>query len=123
MKKILIVEDELSLREALKDKLSKNNFEVQLAANGQEAIEIAKDFSPQLILLDILMPGMNGLDVLKEIRGTASLVSVPVIMLTNLPEEGAQEKAEQLGSTEYLVKANTNLEQLIEKINTYVKEE
>ena len=120
MSKILIIEDEIALRSALSIKLKKEGFEVLEAQNGQEGLDLAVTQKPDLVLLDIIMPGMNGLDVLKDMKSNAGLVNVPVIVLTNLPEESAKEKVKELGGTEYLVKSNMPLEELVAKIKTYL---
>jgi len=120
MSKILIIEDEIALRSALSVKLKKEGFEVLEAQNGQEGLDLAVTQKPDLVLLDIIMPGMNGLDVLKDMKSNAGLVNVPVIVLTNLPEESAKEKVKELGGTEYLVKSNMPLEELVAKIKTYL---
>lgn len=117
---ILIVEDELPLRQALKMKLEKEGYKVIEGTNGEEGLELAKTQRPSLILLDIMMPKMNGLDVLKGIKSNAILGSVPVIMLTNLPEESARTKVEELGGSEYLVKSNIPIEELVTKIKGYL---
>lgn len=120
MSKILIIEDEIALRSALSIKLKKEGFEVLEAQNGQQGLDLAATQKPDLVLLDIIMPGMNGFDVLKNIKSNAGLVNVPVIVLTNLPEESAKEKVKELGGTEYLVKSNMPLEELVAKIKTYL---
>jgi len=120
MAKVLIIEDETPLREALTLKLKREKFEVLGAKSGAEGLEVAKAQKPNLILLDIMMPGMNGLDVLKEIKSNAGLMNTVVIMLTNLPEESAKEKVKELGGNEYLVKSNTPLEELVVKIKKYL---
>lgn len=119
MSKILIIEDEQALREAMSIKLQKEKFEVLVAKNGQEGLNLVQAEKPALILLDIIMPGMNGLDVLKEIRAKGA--KAPVIVLTNLPEESARQKVQELGGTEYLVKSNVPLEELVTKIKAYLK--
>lgn len=120
MNKILIIEDEIALRGALSIKLKKEGFEVLEAQNGQEGLNLAMTQKPDLVLLDIIMPEMNGLDVLKDIKNNVGLATVPVIVLTNLPEENAKEKVKELGGTEYLVKSNIPLEELVAKIKTYL---
>lgn len=121
MAKVLIVEDEIALRTALIDKLKNEHFEVFDAANGQEGLAAAREKKPDLILLDIMMPGMNGLDVLKELKSNAGLIDTPVFILTNLPEESARIKTQELGAAEYLVKSNIPIEELVNKIKSYLK--
>ena len=120
MSKILIIEDEIALRSALSIKLKKEGFLVLEAQNGRQGLDLAVSQKPDLVLLDIIMPGMNGLDVLRDMKSNAGLVNVPVIVLTNLPEENAKEKVKELGGTEYLVKSNVPLEDLVVKIKTYL---
>ena len=115
-KKILIIEDETNLRTVLKDKLTKEGYEVLEASNGAEGVNSAKVNQPDLILLDIIMPKENGLDVLKDIRNTTSLISTPVFVLTNLADEKSAEVAKKLGATEYLIKSNIKVEDLALKI-------
>lgn len=120
MSKILIIEDEIALRSALSIKLKKEGFEVLEAQNGQQGLDLAKTQKPDLVLLDIIMPGMNGLDVLKAMKANAGLLNMFVIVLTNLPEESAKEKVKELGGTEYLVKSNIPIEDLVTKIKSYL---
>lgn len=121
MAKILIIEDETPLREALKIKLTKEGYEAIEAQDGIQGIEMAKAEKPDLIFLDVIMPKLNGLDVLKEIKSNSALMNCTVIMLTNLPEESAKQKAKELGASEYLVKSNSPLEALMEKVKQYTE--
>lgn len=119
-KSVLIIEDDLSLRKALVLKLTKSGFTVYEAKTGREGVDMARKNNPNCLLLDIMMPEMNGLDVLKEIRDYPALISTPVIVLTNMPEEGTAEKVIELGGNEYLVKSNTSLEKIVTIIKGYV---
>ena len=116
MNKILIVEDEISLSNALKDKLSQEGLEIIVAKDGNEGVNLAVQNHPDLILLDIMMPKMNGLDVLKALKNNPGLLSIPVFVLTNLPQENTGKIAKDLGAEEYLVKANLPLGELVKKI-------
>ena len=115
-KTILIVEDEQPLRDALEDKLKKEGFVALIAKNGLEAVEVATAEKPDLILLDLMMPGKNGLDVLQEIRQNIGIFQTPVIVLTNLEATADIEKALEMGATTYLVKATYSLEEVVGKI-------
>ena len=117
---VLIIEDELTLRQALVMKLQKEGIDVFQAQNGEEGLEMAKTYRPNLVILDIIMPKMNGLDVLKGIKSNAGLLNIPVIVLTNLPEESARKKVEELGGNEYLIKSNIPIEELTDKIKSYL---
>lgn len=121
MAKVLIIEDEAPLREALALKLKKEGFEPIQAPDGIEGVQLAKTQKPDLIFLDVIMPKMNGLDVLKELKSNAAIMNIPVIMLTNLPEDSAKQKAQELGAVEYLVKSDSPLEELIEKVKKYTE--
>jgi len=117
-KTILIVEDEIPLRMALKTKLASEGTTVLEAIDGVEALQIALANRPDLILLDIIMPRMNGIDVLKEIKNNPALAKIPVFMLTNLSEESSEKVVRGLGAEEYLIKSNIKIEDLAEKIKT-----
>lgn len=107
MAKLLLVEDDPLMQDMYKSILElEEGFLVMLASNGEEALEKLKDFLPDLILLDIMMPKMNGLDALKNIKERPNLVKIPVIMLTNIADQNMVEKAMALGASKYLVKSN-----------------
>lgn len=118
-KKILIVEDELSLRNALRDKLSRENFAVLEAKNGEEGLEVALREHPDLILLDIIMPVMDGMTMLKKLRYENEWgKTVPVIILTNLTSDN-EERMRDITNTEpsyYLVKSDWKIEDVVAKI-------
>ncbi len=93
MKKILVVDDEQRICDVLKQGLEKmGDFEVTTANNGKDGMVIAKQLKPDLILLDIRMPGIDGLDTLKKLKEDADTLSIPVIMLTAVQDEEAKEK-------------------------------
>ena len=116
-KTILIVEDEISLRDALCDKLTHDGFLAYAAKNGEEGLSMAIEKKPDLILLDIVMPVMGGVAMLKELRKDEWGKKAKVMMLTNLASD-ADKLAEVLENdvTEYLVKASTPLEEIVGKI-------
>ena len=117
MKKIiLIVEDELSLRTALCDKLTREGFAVLEAKNGEEGLMVALRDHPDLILLDIIMPVMDGMTMLKRLRRDKWGKGVQVILLTNLSENEKVAQAIELGSHEYLVKSDWKIEDVVAKI-------
>lgn len=119
-KKILIVEDDEIIRKAYVDELHDEGFLVLTAKNGQEGLDIALEKRPDLILLDILMPVMDGLTMMDELRNKdhAYGKSVPLIFLTNLEpnEERIMKAIEKNEPAYYLVKSDWNLSQVIEKI-------
>ncbi len=116
MKKILLIEDDLSLSKMYSLKLAKSGFEALTALSGNEALLVLKEQRPDLILLDIMLPDISGLEVLKEIKSENSLKNIPVIVLTALPEVIALRKALDLGADSYLIKSETTPEVLIKYI-------
>lgn len=115
-KKILVVEDEVALLEALTEKLRKENFEVLQARNGQEGLQQALANHPDLILLDILMPVMDGMTALTKLRADDWGKTVPIIILTNLSDEQRVSDSLEAGVFDYLVKSGWTLEDLTKKI-------
>jgi len=115
-KTILVVEDDVALKTALAKKMNEEGFSVLEANNGKEGLEIAKKDHPDLILLDIIMPVMDGMTMLKELRKDNWGKNATVIFLTNLSEEGKMSEAEELGSSAYLIKTDWSLSDLVKKI-------
>lgn len=114
MKQILVVDDEKYLREALREKLEKNGLRVVEAANGQEAINIVERLPIDLILLDLLMPGLHGTDVISKIHEIGK-ENIPIIILTNV-DTGSY----QTGVVEYLIKSETSLSTILFKIKHHL---
>ncbi|KKQ40907.1 MAG: Response regulator receiver protein [Candidatus Magasanikbacteria bacterium GW2011_GWA2_37_8] len=115
-KKILIIEDEVILLEALRNKFSSKVFQVFTAADGIEGLEVAKKEHPDLILLDLVMPRMDGMTMLKILRQDAWGKLVPVIILTNLNESEKIEESIKNGVFDYLVKVNRHLDDVVKKV-------
>ncbi len=115
MAKILIVDDEQPILDMYSESL--NNHEVLTAGNGDEAIQKAQKEQPDLILLDIIMPKFNGLDVLTQLKNDKDTCHIPVIILTNLPKEASEDKARELGAKAYYVKAEFEPEKLATTVN------
>ena len=93
-----------------------------MAKDGQEAIQSLKNLKPDLILLDIILPGKSGFEVLEEMRSNPQLQDAPVMIISNLGQEGDIEKGRELGAIEYFVKARTSIDELIRKIQKFFKE-
>jgi len=120
MKKILVIEDEPILSKALGDNLAQEGFEVLRALDGEEGLNLALSEHPDLILLDILLPKMDGLTLLDKIREDSWGKSVPVIILSNL--SGPAYVAEAIENVnEYLVKVDWKIEDIIKKIKERLK--
>ena len=116
MKNILFIEDEEALQKTLKGAFGKEDYKIISALDGKKGLELAKTERPDLILLDLILPKMNGFDVLKQIKEDPSIKDVPVIVLTNLEEVQDINRVLELGATTYLIKADYSLEELITKI-------
>jgi len=119
-KVIFIIEDDMLLVSAYEVKFKKDNNEVWIAKDGKEAIGFLTREPPDIVLLDLILPGMNGYEVLSEIRKNEKWKNVPVIVLTNLGQAQDIEKAKSLGVDDYLVKANTKISEITDKVNKYL---
>lgn len=118
MAKILLVEDDVILVEMYQAKFELEGHEIRVATNGEECLKVVEDFVPDLILLDILMPKLNGFHVLKELKKRSKLRSVPVILLTNLGEAEVdmnKELATALGVADYLIKSHHTPDEVVAK--------
>jgi two-component system, OmpR family, response regulator VicR len=121
MKKILLIEDDEAISRVYSDSLTDAGYEVSLAYDGEEGLEKAKKLQPDLILLDLLLPKMDGIEVLKEMKKEESLKNVPVIVLTNLVNNDKISEAVALGSKIYMVKSNYSVDDILLKIKESLK--
>ncbi|MBK5239906.1 response regulator transcription factor [Clostridium sp.] len=118
--KILVVDDEEHIQELIKFNLEKNGYRVILADNGIDAINLAKEHLPQLMLLDLMLPGMDGLDVCKEIRKDSSMSNMPIIMITAKGEEIDKIIGLELGADDYITKP-FSVRELIARIKAILR--
>lgn len=109
---LLIVEDDSSLLKVLVEKLKKDPYEVVTANNGKTALEVINSKSPNLIVLDILMPDMNGIEFLKKLRANAQFAETPIIILSNFADSEYVSEAMSYNVFNYLIKSNTSLEEI-----------
>ena len=116
MKTILFIEDESALQKTLGDFLREEGFKVISALNGEDGLRLAKFKKPDLILLDLILPKMDGFALLKTLKRENSTKKIPIIVLTNLERIEDIDKAISLGATTYLVKANYSLKEVAEKV-------
>lgn len=121
MQKILIIEDDPYVRRFYGRLFSFEKYQVEMAANGEEGIELAKKNKPDLILLDIMMPVMNGMEVLAKLVGDPETKDCPVVMLTVLGDEETIQKAKDLGAKGYIVKSDAEPKDLLAKIESFLK--
>lgn len=120
MPKVLIIDDDLTLNQMYEERLQMEGYQVLTARNGQEALEIGQKAKPDLILLDIMMPGLDGFAVLEKFRQLSQTRKTPIILVTALIQETVRIKGNQLGATDYLVKSEITPAQLVAKIKQYL---
>lgn len=120
-RKILIVEDDEFLRSLTAKRLEREGYKVVVAVDGESAIGIANTEKPNLVLLDLLLPGISGFDVLTKLRADSAFASTPVVVFSNLGQREDIEKAKKLGATDFLIKANFTLDDVIVKIGVALK--
>ncbi len=118
-KKILIVEDEKPIRQALELKLSKAGFSITPVSNGKDAISKVSEQKFDLILLDLMMPEMNGYEVLAQLKNLN--IKTPVIILSNLGQEEDIKKAKECGAEDYCIKSNTPISSIVDKVKGKLK--
>lgn len=116
VKKILIVDDEPDISKSLSEHFERQGYKTAVAYNGEECLVKAKEFKPTLILLDILMPVMDGISALKQLKANSATAKIPVIMLTNLDSQDKVAGAMEAGTTHYLVKSDYSPEDLDKKV-------
>ena len=104
------------MQRALKNKLEHAGYAVQTAADGAEALEALRASKPDLVLLDLIMPKMDGISVLRQMKADDQLRAVPVVILTNLSSGDKVAEAMQLGTFDFLVKANYSLDDVLKKV-------
>ena len=115
-KKILFIEDESAFQTTFGDMLSKQGYEMIKAMDGKTGLDLAKEKNPDLILLDLILPKMDGFGVLKGLKENQETKDIPVIILTNLENTGDVQRALELGAMTYLTKANYTLAEILGKI-------
>lgn len=119
-KTILVVEDEQALQEAIKLKLQKEGINVVTASSGEDAVGYLKKEKPNLVWLDVLLPGMNGLEVLRKIREDFKMKDLPVVVISVSAGQEKIKQALSLGAADYIVKSGYNLIEIINKVKKYL---
>jgi len=120
--RILIVEDDNFLRDLLARKLTHEKYDLLVAANGEEGLELAKNEHPSIILLDLILPGMDGFEVLTAIKADPNTANIPVIILSNLGQESDIDKAKKIGADEFLIKSNFSIDEVVAKMRKLMQE-
>lgn len=117
MPKILIVEDDIDLLNLYNETFSTAGFEVDLAEDGLEALQKLALFKPEIVLLDLMLPNIDGFTVLENIKTNPETTSIKVVVQTNLASEIQKEKALQLGADKFLIKTGNSPGNLVEEVN------
>lgn len=118
--KILLVEDDTLLARMYQAKFTNEGYEVFIAGDGIQGLEIVKTQKPDFMILDMMMPKLSGLDLLSQVRQDPAIQNTPAIMLSNLSQPQEIEKAKALGIKEFLLKANYTPSQIVEKVKQYL---
>ena len=120
-KTVLVVEDDNFLIKAYEAHLAKAGFHVRTALDGVEAVESLKKVMPDIILLDLVMPRMDGFDVLEEMQKKSEWKKIPIVVLSNLGQESDRDRSLKLGAVEYIVKSDFSLQQTVDLISKHLK--
>lgn len=118
---ILLVEDDKLISRAYEASLKNEGFGVFSASDGVEAMAFMNNKAPHLILLDLIMPNKNGFEFLSEVKLNDEWEKIPVIILSNLGQGADVERAKNLGATDYIVKSDSSIQKIIEKVKEYLK--
>ena len=116
--KILIVEDDKFLRELMTRKLKNEGFDLQEAIDGEEGLKKLETYKPDIILLDLILPGLDGFETLERIKDNPQVSNIPVLILSNLGQRDEIEKGLKLGAVDFMVKAHFTPEEIVGKIKS-----
>jgi CheY-like chemotaxis protein len=115
-RRILLIEDDRFLRKAAEVRLRRSGYEVITAADGEEALAAVHNAAPDLILLDLIMPKLQGFEVLRRLKANDGTKAIPVVVLTNLSQDADRARAMEEGAAGYYVKADLSLDQMAETV-------
>jgi len=118
---VLYIEDGRALTHVMSNKLEREGFRVSLATDGEEGLRKVSALKPDLVLLDLILPNMNGFEVLRAIKEDSELKKIPVIIFTNLGQESDEQKSKQMGAANYFVKSDMSINEVIDKIREQLK--
>ncbi len=119
-KKILLVEDEEIMIDLLQRKLTQEGYEISVARDGEEGLKIMKKIKPDLILLDIIMPKMGGLEVMEEMAKDKELKKIPVIVISNSGQPVELDRAQKLGAKDWLIKTEFDPQEVVNKVKKQI---
>jgi DNA-binding response OmpR family regulator len=118
--RVLLAEDDRFLRKAAETALKRQGFTVLPAVDGEEALRMARSEAPDIVLLDLIMPKLQGFEVLRALKADPATASIPVIILSNLGQESDVKQALEAGAAGYFVKANLSLHDLVKRVGEVV---
>ena len=121
MNKILIVEDDTFISRMYEAKLVNLGYEAKIAENGQDGLRVMQEWLPDLVLLDLILPILDGFEFLKQIKADNNLKNIPIIVLSNLDQKENIEKGISLGASDYIIKAQFTPSEVVEKIEKCLK--
>lgn len=121
--KILIVEDDKFIREMYQSELTRSGFQVVACSNGEESLKILQQDKFDLMLLDIMLPGINGLEVLKQVKTNTNTKNLKVVLLTNLGQDTVIKQGFKIGAAGYLIKSAYNPDQIIREVKGFMVED
>jgi DNA-binding response OmpR family regulator len=119
-KKILLVEDDDALANVYVMRLQAEGFDVRRVANGEDALAAAREYKPDLVLLDAMMPKISGFDVLDILRNTPDTANLKIIMLTALSQDSDKQRAQGMGADDYLVKSQVVISDVMDRIRFHL---
>ena len=120
--KVLLVEDDRFLRRAAEATLRKGGFAVTVAVDGEEALNVVQTVNPDIILLDLIMPKIQGFEVLRRLKEDPATRDIPVVVLSNLGQDSDLQRATAAGAIGYLVKSNLSLTDLLARVTSILSE-
>lgn len=119
--RILLAEDDRFLRRAAEATLRRHGFDVLTAVDGEEALRLARAERPDLVLLDLIMPKLQGFEVLRALKEDAATASIPVVVVSNLGQDNDVRQALEAGATAYLIKAHLGLQELVVRVQAALR--
>ena len=122
VRRVLVAEVDRFLRKAAETALMRHGFTVVAAVDGEEALRLARAAPPDLVLLDLIMPRMQGFEVLRALKADPATAPIPVVILSNLGQDGDMKQAMDAGAAGYFVKANLSLQDLVKRVGELVAE-
>ncbi len=122
MPKVLLVEDDEMLHGMYTQKFKNQGYDVVSAYNGADGVKLAESEQPDIILLDVIMPKMDGFVALKKIRKGETTAKIPVVLLTNLGQEEDVRKGRELGANDYFIKANHTPQEVVDKVKALLSQ-